>query len=221
MHYFESILRCMVFAYNNHHRSIRSMQKIHQFWLWSVWVSCHMQTNCTKLLILPKTLMWSMILCRVSFAMQFLQPLFLKHRNYLDWSTTLKMLLKTVSRIERTNCHHTFWSEKRKRLFWDAVTKLRSTSTCMRFVTLFKVEKFRKSNFFISNCISLGLKYPDLRTQYNNTSRQIQKWINFLHVATVLMAPVFIISPPVIASCFAYFTTDLGDDSLELPLPMW
>lgn len=63
--------------------------------------------------------------------------------------------------------------------------------------------------------------HTKLKTLYNESSQHIQKYIKTLHIALLMVAPVFGILPPLIVSFIAYSTTDLGNEALELPISMW
>lgn len=63
--------------------------------------------------------------------------------------------------------------------------------------------------------------HTKLKTLYNESSQHTQKYIKTLHIVLLMVAPVFCILPPSIVSFIAYSTTDLGNEALELPIPMW
>lgn len=65
------------------------------------------------------------------------------------------------------------------------------------------------------------LEYSESKELYEKTVRIIQmnsKTISFFFV--YLLPPIFML-PKFVISVFAYFTTDLGNDALEMPFPMW
>lgn len=66
-----------------------------------------------------------------------------------------------------------------------------------------------------------GLKHPESRALYIESSQKVDKWIRILDVALLRVTPTLAILPAVISSFITYFTTDLGNAALELPGPMW
>lgn len=67
----------------------------------------------------------------------------------------------------------------------------------------------------------VGLAYPVSKTIYTKTSAKIQKVAKILKLGIVEVTPFVVNVPPFVGGLIAYFTTDLGADALELPLPMW
>lgn len=56
---------------------------------------------------------------------------------------------------------------------------------------------------------------------YIETGQRTQKWMKAVHFICVIMGPALYALPPLIASYFIYFTTDMGDEAFKLPTPMW
>lgn len=56
---------------------------------------------------------------------------------------------------------------------------------------------------------------------YINANRKIEKWSRIAYFLLALATPIMWIGPKFISSLFVYFTTDLGNDALELPLLEW
>lgn len=56
---------------------------------------------------------------------------------------------------------------------------------------------------------------------YTESNRLIEKWIPIFHFAMGKVTPVSFILPIFSHSIFIYFTSNLGNDCLELPLPIW
>lgn len=67
----------------------------------------------------------------------------------------------------------------------------------------------------------LGLVFPVSKTIYKKTHVKVQKVVKIATIACPVMTPFILIVPPFIGNFSTYFTTDLGADALELPLPMW
>lgn len=67
----------------------------------------------------------------------------------------------------------------------------------------------------------VGLKCSHSQPSYTESSEKMAKCIKILDFALLKMTPVATIWPPLIASLFTYFTTDLGDSALKLAYPMW
>lgn len=56
---------------------------------------------------------------------------------------------------------------------------------------------------------------------YNETDRQIEKWSKIVYIVIAQTTPACFILPIFVYSLIEYFTTDLGTDAFELPLPVW
>lgn len=67
----------------------------------------------------------------------------------------------------------------------------------------------------------LGSQCPTSRKIYEDTNEQIEKQCKLAHLFIAKVTPVSIITPKVLASFFIYFSTNLSNDSFELPFPMW
>lgn len=70
--------------------------------------------------------------------------------------------------------------------------------------------------------LSLGTALdPTLKAPYTATSQRIRKCIIALHYFYIFVVPVLCIVPSFLISFHLYFTTDLGNDALELLNPLW
>lgn len=56
---------------------------------------------------------------------------------------------------------------------------------------------------------------------YEKINRQIEKWSKIVYIVVAKVTPILVIMLKVIYSVAVYFTTDLGNDALELPFPEW
>lgn len=56
---------------------------------------------------------------------------------------------------------------------------------------------------------------------YNETNRQLEKCTEIIVLVMAKVSPVCWILPKVVVSLFLYFTTEVGNDALELPLQIW
>lgn len=90
----------------------------------------------------------------------------------------------------------------------DTVERSKCYFGCSRF-------KHKKSLHFS------GLEHPVSKTIYTKTHENIQKVVKISMFAFPGMTPFVVTIPPFIVSFSTYFTTDLGPEVLELPLPMW
>lgn len=70
-----------------------------------------------------------------------------------------------------------------------------------------------------------GLTNSESRTLhellYNKTDEKAAKWINIFDISLAKITPILDVLPKFIASFTAYFTTDAGSESFELPTPQW
>lgn len=88
---------------------------------------------------------------------------------------------------------------------------------------LMKVSKLNVQilKYFSKSKNILGSKNPSLKLLYEKTNEKTEKWSKILFFLMVKFTPIAWLSPKVIISFYLYFTTDLGNDALELPSPMW
>lgn len=68
--------------------------------------------------------------------------------------------------------------------------------------------------------IILGMKCPESRSIYDEIIKLAEKWSKIMTFLAKLAAPCGVLSR-VIPSYIIYFTTDLGNEAFELPVPMW
>lgn len=67
---------------------------------------------------------------------------------------------------------------------------------------------------------SVELEFPETKAMSINTNLQVEKWSGFIHSLILkILCPAFML-PKFFVSLFVYFTTDTGNDTLELPFPM-
>lgn len=56
---------------------------------------------------------------------------------------------------------------------------------------------------------------------YEQAAHQIEKWSKIGYFIIAKVTPVCCILPKAMANYFVYFSTTVGNDAFELPLPMW
>lgn len=78
------------------------------------------------------------------------------------------------------------------------------------------LEEITGSNFSI-----LGSKFPTPKALYKQSNRIVIKSNKYIYFFVAKLSPVGFIFPKAIVSCIIYFTSDLGGEALELPLPWW
>lgn len=71
------------------------------------------------------------------------------------------------------------------------------------------------------NNLKLGHDYPASMALYTKTNEKVEKVTELIYLVVVKVTPVCVVFPKFLASLNLYLTTDLGNDALELPLPMW
>lgn len=64
-------------------------------------------------------------------------------------------------------------------------------------------------------------KKPSPKESFETTNEFVEKWSRIGIFLLNRVVVLFIICPKIIVSFFIYFTTDLGYDAFDLPLPMW
>lgn len=69
--------------------------------------------------------------------------------------------------------------------------------------------------------IFVGLEYQASSALYVKINQQVEKWSEIIYFIISKVSPQCIGLPIFIASLFAYFTTDLKNEALELPYAMW
>lgn len=68
---------------------------------------------------------------------------------------------------------------------------------------------------------TLGLDNPESMTIYVEAIQRIETVCEIIYFVVVKMTPACVVFPKFFASLINYFTTDLGDEALVLPLLMW
>lgn len=66
-----------------------------------------------------------------------------------------------------------------------------------------------------------GVENPALKIVYDEIIDKAEKYSGPNNFFAALVALQFVMIPKFATSLFVYFTTNLGDDGLELPIPMW
>lgn len=66
-----------------------------------------------------------------------------------------------------------------------------------------------------------GLPHKIAGPMYEKTNRQIENLTEIIFFVIVRVTPICLVLLKCITSLFVYFTTDLKNNALELPLPMW
>lgn len=56
---------------------------------------------------------------------------------------------------------------------------------------------------------------------YKKADELVEKVGDILYIVVVQVTPLIWVAPKCFGSLFFYFTTDLGNDALELSLPLW
>lgn len=67
----------------------------------------------------------------------------------------------------------------------------------------------------------IGLIKSSSSAMYEKPNHQVERWSEVLKLALLNITTHFMIWPIAIISYFTYFTTDLGEDSFELPFYIW
>lgn len=81
------------------------------------------------------------------------------------------------------------------------------------------LKEFRHMWIYVTN--ELGLENPTSKAICRKTNHRVEKISKVCVFAMEnVMVPCFII-PKTIRSFFIYFSTDLGRDAFDLPIPMW
>lgn len=66
-----------------------------------------------------------------------------------------------------------------------------------------------------------GLKYSESKAIYTSTARKVQQRMDLFTLVMQKLTPILMMLPKFIISFCSYFTTDLGPDAFELPIPKW
>ena len=75
--------------------------------------------------------------------------------------------------------------------------------------------------YFLRPKKSLGLKYPKSKKMYKKTNRLVEKLCKIAYFIIVKVSAPCLAIPKALLSFFMYFTTDLGPNAFELPIPAW
>lgn len=66
-----------------------------------------------------------------------------------------------------------------------------------------------------------GLKYPASRKIYEKIDPKVEKWCKIIFFMNMKVCFPIGMSSEFIYSFILYFTTDLGNDAFQVPLPFW
>lgn len=78
-----------------------------------------------------------------------------------------------------------------------------------------------KLYLIFSNYKFQGLENPVSQTIYKKFNQKTEKITSIINSAAIKILYPNILMPTLIASFYAYFTTDLGNDAFQLPFPYW
>lgn len=67
----------------------------------------------------------------------------------------------------------------------------------------------------------LDLEDPESKAIYYGANERIEKLSGIIYLAMVKGTPICLVFPKFIACLIVYFSTNLDNGALELPLPMW
>lgn len=60
-----------------------------------------------------------------------------------------------------------------------------------------------------------------MKITYDEVNRRIEKYSEIAYIVMVKVSPVLLVLPKFVVAMFVYYTTDEGDEALELPFPLW
>ena len=84
-----------------------------------------------------------------------------------------------------------------------------------------KVSLFQMCVLLSKNILFLGMKNPKSKIIYEKTNQLAEKLSTAVFFVIVKVSVPCIVFPKCIISYIVYFTTDLGADAFDSPLPMW
>lgn len=103
---------------------------------------------------------------------------------------------------------------------WCSSTKICDALFPIRSFHYF-IKKNEKSKISC-HCVNiLGTENSASIDIHEATNRQIEKICRILHMAMSKVPPHFVIWPKYFGCLGIYFTTDLGREAFELPIPLW
>lgn len=76
-------------------------------------------------------------------------------------------------------------------------------------------------NSFIENRLLSGSKYPASKKLYEKTIERIELISRVIYFLMIYVSVPAFILPKYFLCLYFYFSTDLGPDALELPIPAW
>lgn len=69
--------------------------------------------------------------------------------------------------------------------------------------------------------MTIGLESSKMKALYEKTNQRVEKYSRIGAFVTVcVIVPSFML-PKAIVSFFMYFTSDVGNDAFNLPVPIW
>lgn len=85
----------------------------------------------------------------------------------------------------------------------------------------FSLDIFRILGFYSEKHLLAGLKYAASEKRFTKINRQVEKMSEIVYFIMVKISVPAILGPKAIHSYYTHFSTDLGADAFESPLPMW
>lgn len=82
-------------------------------------------------------------------------------------------------------------------------------------------KKFHRENRYDAFIHILGLENSASEAIYIKTNQFVENLSDIVYTAVVQISPLIWVMPKCLGSLLFYFTTDLGNDAFESPLPLW
>lgn len=117
-------------------------------------------------------------------------------------------------------CHLLVQFLSRRNYFYTSIAFISLLMKVSRILVILFLKNFNYKKCY-SKRLKLGLGDPTSKTICEKTNKLVEKWCKIgFFVLKYVISSCFIF-PKAIISFLIYFTTDLGNDSFDLPLPMW
>lgn len=101
----------------------------------------------------------------------------------------------------------------------DHIEKFIDSSTSQPF--FWNIWPTIRVQFYSKTWFILGCKYRQSKALFLKTTQQVEQMSEFFFMLTVKVTLQLVLLPKVVVSFGTYFITDAGNDSFQLPYPMW
>lgn len=139
--------------------------------------------------------------------------LFCEASNFKEYTESI--YISSVSIAIFSTYSFVIWKKDNIFLFIDCWESIAVTSEYQSW----KVRILWTKSFCVQNI--LGSQNPASKIIYVKIIEKVEKWSRFIHIVLLYVTVPSFVLPKYVVSFYLFYTTDLGNDAFELPLPVW